>query len=258
LLAAQALARYVGGIVALADAYVAKRAIDPLLLAATRRDAAGRADVMASLGRTVPAETPALALRNVHFELPHQHALFENVSLQVRSGERLWVRGESGAGKSTLGALITGLKSPTRGSIAFCGLDRHVLGDQNYRGLVAGAPQFHENHVFSQSLAYNLLMGRAWPPLERDRAEALGLCAELGLADLIARMPAGLDQLVGETGWQLSHGEQSRVFVARALLQGAELLVLDESLGALDPATFELVLAAVTRRARTLVLIAQD
>jgi ATP-binding cassette subfamily B protein len=116
---------------------------------------------MASLGRTVPAETPALALRNVHFELPHQHALFENVSLQVRSGERLWVRGESGAGKSTLGALITGLKSPTRGSIAFCGLDRHVLGDQNYRGLVAGAPQFHENHVFSQSLAFNLLMGRA-------------------------------------------------------------------------------------------------
>lgn len=258
LLAAQALARYIGGVVALADAYVAKRAIDPLLEAATRRDDPGRADVMSSLGRTLPAGTPLLALRSVDFEPPQQHALLENVSLEVRSGERLWVRGESGAGKSTLGGLITGLKSPTRGSIAFCGLDRHVLGDQNYRRLVAGAPQFHENHVFSQSLAYNLLIGRAWPPLERDRAEALGLCAELGLGDLIARMPAGLEQLVGETGWQLSHGEQSRVFVARALLQGAELLVLDESLGALDPATFELVLAAVTRRAGTLVLIAQD
>lgn len=101
-------------------------------------------------------------------------------------------------------------------------------------------------------------MGRAWPPRPCDRAEALELCTELGLGDLIARMPAGLDQLVGETGWQLSHGEQSRVFLARALLQGAELLVLDESFAALDPAAFEVVLQATMRHASTLLLIAHD
>lgn len=258
LLGAQVLAHYVGGISALADAYVAKRAIDPLLDAAARRDNAGRPDVLSTVSKPREASAALLSLRNVRFELAQRHALLEKVSLEVRRGERWWIRGDSGAGKSTLGALITGLKSPTRGSVAFCGLDRHVLGDQTYRRLVAGAPQFHENHVFSQSLAYNLLIGRAWPPQESDREEALELCTELGLGDLIARMPAGLDQLVGETGWQLSHGEQSRVFLARALLQRAELLVLDESFGALDPATFEVALQATTRRAGTLLLIAHD
>ena len=48
-------------------------------------------------------------------------------------------------------------------------------------------------------------------------------------------MPAGLLQMVGESGWQLSHGEKSRLYIARALLQGAELVVLDESFAALDP-----------------------
>lgn len=48
-------------------------------------------------------------------------------------------------------------------------------------------------------------------------------------------MPAGLQQILGETGWQLSHGERSRLFIARALLQGPDVMVLDESFGALDP-----------------------
>ena len=61
------------------------------------------------------------------------------------------------------------------------------------------------------------------------------ICAELGLGDLLDRMPAGLLQMVGETGWQLSHGERSRLYIARALLQDAELVVLDESFAALDP-----------------------
>ena len=61
------------------------------------------------------------------------------------------------------------------------------------------------------------------------------VCPRLGLGDLIERMPAGLFQVVGETGWQLSHGERSRVYMARALLQGADLVVLDESFAELDP-----------------------
>jgi ABC-type transport system involved in cytochrome bd biosynthesis fused ATPase/permease subunit len=61
---------------------------------------------------------------------------------------------------------------------------------------------------------------------------------------------------VGETGWQLSHGERSRVFIARALLQRAELTVLDESFGSLDPETLQQVIPCVTRRAGTLVVFA--
>ena len=80
-------------------------------------------------------------------------------------------------------------------------------------------------------------MGRDWPPDRADLAEAEELCRELGLGDA-ARPHAGRAAAeVGETGWQLSHGERSRIFLARALLQNAELTMLDESFAALDPET---------------------
>jgi ABC-type transport system involved in cytochrome bd biosynthesis fused ATPase/permease subunit len=62
--------------------------------------------------------------------------------------------------------------------------------------------------------------------------------------------------VVGETGWQLSHGEKSRVYIARALLQRAELVMLDESFAALDPRTMSQVLTCVLERASTLLVIA--
>jgi len=121
---------------------------------------------------------------------------------------------------------------------------------------VVCVPQFQLNHVFSGSLAFNLLMGRRWPPAPADMAEATQLCVELGLGPLLENMPAGLAQPVGEAGWQLSHGERMRVFLARALLQGGDVFVLDESLSALDPETQLQVLACIQARARTVVLSA--
>jgi ATP-binding cassette, subfamily B, bacterial len=87
-------------------------------------------------------------------------------------------------------------------------------------------------------------------------AEAAEVCRELGLTDLIGRMPAGLNQYVGDTGWRLSQGERSRIFLARALLQKAEIVVLDESLAALDPENLRQCLECILRRAPTLILIA--
>jgi ATP-binding cassette subfamily B protein len=121
---------------------------------------------------------------------------------------------------------------------------------------VAAVPQFHENHVFTSSLAFNLLMGRSWPPTGTDLDDARAVCEELGLGPLLARMPGGLFEPVGETGWQLSHGERSRMFIARALLQRADITVLDESFGALDPETLRAVIPCVLRRAGTLVVFA--
>jgi ATP-binding cassette subfamily B protein len=86
--------------------------------------------------------------------------------------------------------------------------------------------------------------------------EAETVCNELGLGDLIRRMPAGMLQMVGDTGWQLSHGERSRLFIARALLQGADLIVLDESFAALDPENLRCALECVLRRARSVLVIA--
>lgn len=125
-----------------------------------------------------------------------------------------------------------------------------------WRRRVASAPQFHENHVLQSSLAFNLLMGRRWPPSAANLAAADATCRELGLGELLGRMPAGLMEMVGETGWQLSHGEKSRVYLARALLQGADVLLLDESFGALDPETLGASLRAVLARAPTVLVIA--
>lgn len=86
--------------------------------------------------------------------------------------------------------------------------------------------------------------------------EAKKLCEELGLGDLIRRMPAGMLQMVGETGWQLSHGERSRLYIARALLQGKGLIILDESFGALDPDTLERCLACTMKHSKSLLVIA--
>jgi ATP-binding cassette, subfamily B, bacterial len=100
-----------------------------------------------------------------------------------------------------------------------------------------------------------LLLGRRWPPTDDDLAEADDLCHALGLGSLLERMPAGLMQMVGESGWQLSHGERSRLYLARALLQGAPLVVLDESCTALDPPTLTQCLSCAWQRADTLLVI---
>jgi ATP-binding cassette subfamily B protein len=69
-------------------------------------------------------------------------------------------------------------------------------------------------------------------------------------------MPSGLFQMVGETGWQLSHGERSRLYIARALLQRADFVIFDESFAALDPENLGKALACVLKRAPTLMVIA--
>jgi ATP-binding cassette subfamily B protein len=176
--------------------------------------------------------------------------------LRIRVGDRLLLEGESGGGKSTLASLLTGLRKPESGLLLLGGLDHQTMGATAWRKRVVSAPQFHENHVLTGTFAFNLLMGRAWPPNEKDIAEAEEVCRALGLGDLLERMPAGLLQMVGETGWQLSHGERSRLFMARALLQRADLVILDESFGALDPATLRLCLQTTLGRARTLMVIA--
>jgi ABC-type bacteriocin/lantibiotic exporter with double-glycine peptidase domain len=69
-------------------------------------------------------------------------------------------------------------------------------------------------------------------------------------------MPGGMYQMVGETGWQLSHGEQSRLFIARALLQRSDVVILDESLAALDPENMAQALRCLRARAPSLVVVA--
>lgn len=214
-------------------------------------DAIARADA-------APADRgPLLVARALGFRYPGRtDAVLEDCALEIRRGDRVLLEGPSGGGKSTLAALLCGLRVPSSGSLRLDGVERAALGDERWRARVGAAPQFHENHVFSASLLFNLLLGRAWPPRREDVAEAEAICRELDLGPLLARMPSGLEQLVGEGGWQLSHGERGRLYIARSLLQPLEARILDESFAALDPETLERALTCVLDRAQTLVVIA--
>ena len=254
-LAQRGLTTLVGGATQLLAAGVALREALPMLRASAGVDAGARGSMLAL--PPVPAGQPLLVARGLGFRYPgRERRVLAGVDLTIVAGERLLLAGGSGGGKSTLGAIVAGLREPGEGLVLLAGLDRPTLGLVGWRRRVAAAPQFHENHVFTATFAFNLLMGRGWPPGAADLAEAQAVCEELGLGELLARMPGGLMQMVGETGWQLSHGERSRLYIARALLQKVDLLVLDESFAALDPRTLQQALACVLARARAVLVIA--
>lgn len=201
--------------------------------------------------------TTLIEARDLEFRYPRRSAaVLQGAGLRIRVGEQILLQGQSGGGKSTLCAVLAGLRTPDSGLLLCRGLDRQTLGEDAWRRRVAMAPQFHENHVLMGTVAFNLLMGRRWPPQQEDLDEAEAVCRSLGLGPLLERMPAGLQQMVGETGWQLSHGERSRLYLARALLQGADLPILDESFAALDPETLRASLGFVLDTSPTVLMIA--
>ena len=253
LFAAAALQRLSYGFLDAAASWIAWQIAAPLFAAArqVRRDCAGLDS------DTTPKGIPVLHAQSLGFAHPTRlEPVLGGCTLSIHRGDQILLEGNSGSGKSTLAAVLAGSRAATSGFVLAGGLDRATLGDEAWRKRIALAPQYHENHIVAAPLIFNLLMARAYPHTAQDVAEAAEVCRELGLTDLIDRMPAGLNQFVGDTGWRLSQGERSRIFLARALLQKAEIVVLDESLAALDPENCRQCLECVLRRAPTLILIA--
>jgi ATP-binding cassette subfamily B protein len=260
LLAHRALRNLVAGLDQAAATAIAWGRIGPFWRAAARPEPIGPPGWAAARPPAATADRGSRTLldaRGLVFGYPGRgEPVLRGMDVQIRAGDRLLLEGESGGGKTTLAAVLAGGRVPDAGLLLLGGLDRETLGAATWRRRVVIAPQFHENHVVMGTFAFNLLMGRAWPPRPADLDEAERVCRALGLGPLLDRMPAGLSQVVGETGWQLSHGEKSRLYLARALLQGADLVLLDESFAALDPTTLHQTLAFVLEEAPTVLVIA--
>ena len=253
LLSYSAITRLTRSFSEMAAAGVAWKRVAPLFHAAGRtesRGVAGAEQDTVKSGKLIEADRLTYRYR------PTGNPVLQECSLAIERGERVLLEGASGGGKTTFASLICGMRKPESGLLLVDGLDQHTLGAEGWRKRIAAAPQFHENHILTETLAFNLLMGRRWPPTARDFDDAMKVCRRLGLGALLDTMPSGLMQMVGEGGWQLSHGERSRVYIARALLQRSELVVLDESFAALDPENLRTALEFTLEEAGTLLVIA--
>jgi ATP-binding cassette subfamily B protein len=258
LLAFRALERAVAGFTLVVDAFVAWRETAALFDAG----AAGEPNDGEFSLATVATETFAppsgspdgeghlLEAHGLEFDYPGgaRHVV-RNCRFAIDNGDRVLLESISGAGSSALVSLIGGLRRQSAGVLLLGGLDRGTLGPEAWARLVTTVAQPHENHVFTNTLAFNLLMGRRWPPEAGDLKDAEAVCQELGLGPLVHRMPGGLHQVVGDTGWQLSQGERARLFIGRALLQGSQLVVIDAALASLDAEALGQVLRCVAARA---------
>jgi thiol reductant ABC exporter CydD subunit len=183
-----------------------------------------RSGVSLNVGRP-----PVLAARALSVTYPGRSApALGPLDLRVSAGEHVVIVGPSGSGKSTLLASLLGFVEPSGGSLCADGTPLGDLDRRQWRSLVAWMPQ--RPHLFTGTIAQNLALGD--PGATRGALEAA--CELTGLAALVAQLPAGLDTPVGEGGLSLSAGERQRLALARVVVRGASIVLLDEPGAHLD------------------------
>ena len=223
-------------------------------------------DTMAEAHEMVDAEQEPCSDRltlNDKVTIEHLSFTFEdsatptisNLTMEIRKGERLGIRGASGVGKTTLFNLLLGLYRPTSGRIA---IDGTTLDESNRREW-QNAIGYVSQHVFiaDMTLAQNIALGD-------DNIDTKRLNRAIELADIkefIDSLPEGVESRIGEQGCRLSGGQRQRIGIARALYKGCDILLFDEATSSLDNHTEENINNAIRRlstnnRELTIVVIA--
>ena len=163
-----------------------------------------------------------------------------NVSLTVPKGGLTVIVGQSGIGKSTLLKLLLGLYRPRSGSLTIDTPDGPIPVDRSTRSLFSYAPQ--GNFLLSGTLRENLTFTNPTASEEEIR----GALHASALDEYVATLPLGLETVLSENGAGLSEGQAQRLSLARAIISGAPVLLLDEVTSALDAATEATVLERIT------------
>jgi ATP-binding cassette, subfamily B, multidrug efflux pump len=191
------------------------------------------------------SRAPLLEVSALHVSLGSQRIL-DGLSLRVPAGSLCALVGPVGAGKTTLAEAVTRLLEVPPGTVRLDGHDVTELPVAAVRARVAYAPQ--SAFLFSASITENIELGLP-AGVERGSDEARARVAEAaraaGLEAELARLPQGLATRVGERGLTLSGGQRQRVALARALVSQRPLLVLDDSLSAVDAETEVVILDAL-------------
>jgi ATP-binding cassette subfamily B protein len=210
---------------------------------------------------STPEAAAATELPPIEGEIVFDHVTFgydpavsviRDVDLRIAAGESVAFVGQTGAGKSTMAKLITRFYDPTGGRILIDGHDLRQVTIDSLRRQLGVVPQ--EPFLFAGSLRYNI----AFACPDASDEEVSEAVSAVGLADVVERMPDGLDTIVHERGQSLSSGERQLIALARAFLAHPRVLVLDEATSNLDLASEAKIETAldVLLEARTAVLIA--
>ncbi len=194
----------------------------------------------------------AVEFRNVTFGYDAGEPVLKEISFKADPGETVAIVGPTGAGKTTLTSLLARFYEPQSGTIVIDGRGIEEFTLRSLRENIAIVLQ--PPMVLSDTIRANIALGK--PSATNEEVARAAQMARL--SPLLAKLPNGLDELVGPGGHQLSQGEAQRVTIARALIKNAPILIMDEPTSALDAETESLVMAAVQEvmRGRTTLVIA--
>ena len=191
-----------------------------------------------SLNKDIYSDLEEIVFDKVKFSYSDD-SVVSGINMNIKKGEFAVVAGESGAGKSTAIKLLLGIFKPQEGEIYLKANDKKYGLGKNSRGLFAYVPQ--GNLILSGTIRENIAFAN-----ENATEENIINAAKIAqIWDFIETLDDGLDTKIGEKGLGLSEGQAQRISIARALLYGAPVLLLDESTSALDSKTEENLLKAI-------------
>ncbi len=199
-------------------------------------------------------EDSEIALKEVRFRYPEADRFaVDGVSLDIRPGQKIAFVGPSGGGKTTTASLIARFFDVTEGAITLGGVDIRHIRKKDLMDRISFV--FQDSRLLKTSIFENVRLGKP----DATREEVLEALHKAQCNDILAKLPDGIDTVIGTQGTYLSGGEQQRVAIARVMLKGTPIVILDEATAFADPDNEIRVQQAFTEMAaggKTIIMIA--